>query len=76
MYTLYLRLCHYSVLQQWNSKMIFDHVRTVLFYIHCVDMLLFSCTQVKFFKPLPLKILFGADFVSVFPLNILHFEEI
>ena len=33
--------------------------------------------KVKFFKPLPfpLKIVFGADFVSVFPLNILlHFE--
>ena len=32
---------------------------------------------VKFFKPLPfpLKIVLGADFVSVFPLNILlHFE--
>ena len=33
--------------------------------------------KVKIFKPLPfpLKIVFGADFVSVFPLNILlHFE--
>ena len=33
--------------------------------------------KVKFFKPLPfpLKIVLGADFVSVFPLNILlHFE--
>ena len=38
----------------------------------------FFCSRVlKFFKPLPfpLKIDFGADFVSVFPLNILlHFE--
>ena len=33
--------------------------------------------KVKFFKPLPLplKIVFGADFVSIFPLNVLlHFE--
>ena len=36
-------------------------------YIHCVEILLFLCT-VKFFKPFPLKIVFGADFVSVFPL--------
>ena len=71
----YCSFCYKSPV--WMPKQTHTHTQSCFTY----TVWTFFCSRVlkkvKFFKPLPfpLKIVFGADFVSVFPLNILlHFE--